>query len=259
MRKNLFVKKSLAFLLLFPLVLFFHCGGKRTTRTTQPEYKFTINGVVVKDLSIGKDIAYFTILRDSVVFDSAVVKVGPYSLPSQGDGVYLGQASHPARLFDFEDPITVTVSSAEDDFSFSKNVRMPAYFYIDELPASDTLNAGGHEVSVSWRPSVHASGYFLSVVKPDTTPGVVGHTALDDLNDRSENIPPEAFRTGLERLVEGRYELYVIAYYESFFEYRQMPFELPEGLPGNNLDGVGGTIGAGVVAEKKYIKVVALP
>jgi len=73
---------------------------------------------------------------------------------------------------------------------------------------------------------------------------------LDDLNDRSETIPPEAFRTGLETLVEGRYEVYVIAYFESFLEYPGMSFELPQGLPAN------GTIGAGVVAKKKFIRVV---
>ncbi|MFQ6002204.1 MAG: hypothetical protein ACE5KJ_00475, partial [Candidatus Zixiibacteriota bacterium] len=93
-------------------------------------------------------------------------------------------------------------------------------------------------------------------VKPDTTPGVVGYTTLDDLNVGSQNIPPEAFRIGEETVIYGIYEVYVIAYFRSFLEYRGMPFELPGGLPTNNLDGANGTIGAGVVAEKKYIRVV---
>ena len=40
------MKKSLVFVLFFPLAFLFFCGGKRTTRPTEPEYKFTINGVV---------------------------------------------------------------------------------------------------------------------------------------------------------------------------------------------------------------------
>ncbi len=251
MRKNLFMKKSLVFLLLFPLVLFFYCGGKRTTRPSKPKYEFTINGVVVKDLSIGMDIAYFTILRDSVAFDSAVVKVGSDTLENQGSGVYCGEAP---QLFDFGQNISISVSCAEDSFSLDTFMVIPDTFYIDDLPLEgDTLNPGGLSVPVSWRTSLYASGYFLSVIKPDTIPGVVGYTTLDDLNDRSETIPPEAFRTGLETLVEGRYEVYVIAYYESFLKYPGIWFELPPGLPAN------GTIGTGVVAEKKYIRVVALP
>jgi hypothetical protein len=247
MRKNLFMKKSLVFLLIFPLVLLCFCGGKRTTRSTKPKYKFTINGVVVKDLSLGKDLAYFEVFRDSDPFDSAVVEVGSYTLENSENGTYYKKAP---QLFNFGQNIYITISCVEDSFSLDTSVVMPDTFYIDDLPLDgDTLNPGGHSVTVQWSPSIYASGYFLSVVKPDTTPGLVGYTKLNELNNRKETIPPEAFRTGLETLVEGRYEVYVIAYYGSFLEYLGMPFELPQGLPANR------TIGAGVVAEKKYIRV----
>ncbi|MFQ6002998.1 MAG: hypothetical protein ACE5KJ_04555, partial [Candidatus Zixiibacteriota bacterium] len=204
MRKKLFMKKSLVFLLFFPLIFFFHCGGKRTTRPTKPEYKFTINGVVVKDLNLGKDIAYFTILRDSVLFDSAVVKVGLDTLENQGGGAYYKKAP---QLFNFGQNVFITVSCAEDSFSLDTSVVMPDSFYIDELSSDDTLNSGGHPVSVKWRPSIHASGYFLSVVKPDTTPGLVGYTTLDEFNNRRETIPREAFRIGEETVIYGIYEV----------------------------------------------------
>jgi hypothetical protein len=251
MRKDLFMEKSLIFLLFLPLVLFFSCGGKTTTRPTKPKFKFTINGVVVKDLSLGKDIAYFTILRDSTAFDSAVVRVGTDTLNNQGNGIYYKEAS---QLFNFEQTVSINISSTQDSFSLGTSVLMPGNFLINELPANDTLNVGGHYFIVSWQASAHASGYFLSVVKPDTTPGIVGYTTLDDLNNRSENIPPDAFRIGVN-LVEGCYEVYVIAYSGSFLEYPGMPFELAQGLPKDNLDGANGTIGAGVVAEKKSIRV----
>jgi hypothetical protein len=251
MRKNLLIKRSFVFLLFFPIILCFSCGGKTTTRPIKPTYKFTINGVVVKDLSLGKDIAYFTVLRDSTTFDSAVVKVGTYTLNNQGNGRYYKESS---QLFNFGQNVSINISSPQDTFSLGTSVLMPGNFLINELPANDTLNVGGHYFTVSWQASAHASGYFLSVVKPDTTPGIVGYTTLDDLNNRSENIPPDAFRIGIN-LVEGRYEVYVIAYSGSFLEYPGMPFELAQGLPKDNLDGVNGTIGAGVVAEKKSIRV----
>jgi hypothetical protein len=253
MRKNLFMKGNLVIFLLLPLVLFVSCGGKRTTRPTQPKYKFTVNGVVVKDLSLGKDIAFFTILRDSVTFDSALVKVGGYTLNNQGSGKYSKEAS---QLFDFGQNVSINISCTKDSFSLVTSRIIPGYFYIDDLPLDgDTLNPGGQSVPVSWGPSIYASGYFLSVVKPDTTPGVVGYTTLDDLNNRSENILPDAFRIG-DNLIKGRYEVYVIAYYRSFLEYPGMIFELPTGLPTNNIENANGTIGAGVIAEKKYIRVV---
>lgn len=254
MRRKLFIKKSLIFLLFLPLVWSFSCGGKTTTRPIKPKYKFTINGVVVKDLSLGKDIAYFIILRDSTAFDSAVVKVGIDTLKNKGSGTYYKEIS-----LNFEQNVSITISCPKDSFSFGASVLIPGYFYIDPFPlAGDTLNPGGQSVPVSWSPSIHASGYFLSVVRPDTTPGVVGYTILDDLNDRSETILPEGFRTSQGTLVYGRYEVYVIAYYKSFLEYPAMPFELAEGLPKDNLDGANGTIGSGVVAEKKYIRVTTL-
>lgn len=249
------MKRNLFFLLLFSLVLFLSCGGKTTTRPTKPKYKFTINGVVVKDLSLGKDIAYFTVLRDSTAFDSAVVRVGADTLKNQGSGTYYKETP-----LSFGQNVSITISCAKDSFSLATSRLIPSNFYIDDLPLDgDTLNPGGQSVPVSWGPSINAFGYFLSVVKPDTTPGVVGYTILDNLNDRSETILPTGFRTSQGTLVYGRYYVYVIAYYKSFLRYPEMPFELAQGLPTDNLSGANGTIGAGVVAEKKYIRVVTQP
>ncbi len=245
---------SLVSVLLSSLLLLLSCGGERTTRPKKPEYEFTINGVVVKDLNLEKDIVYFEVFRDSDPYDSAVVIIGSDTLRNPEDGIYYKQA---AGLFGFGQKLSINISSSDGDLELDTSVTIPEHFYIDELPANDTLNVGGHEVTVSWRPAVHASGYFLSVIKPDTIPGLVGHTTLDDLNDRSQGIPPEAFIIGQETLVEGRYEIYVVAYYWSFVQYPGMVFDLPEGLPRDNIQGANGTIGAGVVAEKKCMRVVS--
>jgi len=249
--KRLMLKK-IGLVILIGLILSFSCGGKVTTRSNPTKYKFTINGVVVKDLSLGKDIAYIKVLRDSVAFDTAVVKVGGYTLNNQKGGKYFKEAS---TLFNFGQNVSLSISSTKDSFSLDTSVIMPGSFYINQLPLDgDTLNPGGKSVKVTWSISLLASGYFLTVATPDIVPGAVGFTKLVKGNE--ETILPDAFRTTQGSLVEGVYELYVIAYYGSFLEYPGMIFELPIGLPTNNIENANGTIGAGVVAQKKRIRVV---
>jgi hypothetical protein len=255
MRENLFVKKSLAFLLLFPVVLFFHCGGKRTTRTTEPEYEFTINGVVVKDLSIGKDIAYFTLLRDSVAFDSALVRVGTDTLGSRGGGVYSKEASY---LFGFEDALSITVSSAEDDFAVNLNLTIPGFFRITDITGiSGREVLSGQSPQILFSASADASGYFVSVVPRDNAEGAQGHTSLISWSGVGQyTIPVETFTDRLDDFTEGTYAIYLVAYNKSFVAYPSREFELPDGLPIDNISGADGTIGAGIVAPLDSLEAV---
>ncbi len=250
MRKNVFMKRSLVFLLLFPMVMFFYCGGKRTTRTTEPEYEFTINGVVVKDLSIGKDIAYFTILRDSVAFDSALIRVGTDTLESRGQGVYAKEASY---LFGFEDAVTITVSSAEDDFSLRFDALIPGYFRITSINHRQVTAALADNVVVSFNASANASGYFISVVRPDGSNGYTDRILADEIPHKG--VLRDAFYPG-DVFTQGTYLMNLVSYYTSFLRYPGMGFYLPAGLPENDLTGAYGTIGVGVVAPLDSLEAV---
>ena len=250
MRKNVSMKKSLVFLLLFPLVMFFQCGGERTTRTTEPEYEFTINGAVVKDLSIGKDIAYFTVLRDLVAFDSAVVRVGTDTLESRGGGVYSEEASY---LFGFEDSITITVSSAEDDFTLRFDAVIPGYFRITSINHRQVTAALADNVVVTFNASAHAWGYFISVVRPDGSNGYTDRVLADEIPHKS--VLRDAFNPG-DVFTQGTYLVYLVSYYESFLRYPGMEFYLPAGLPEDDLSGAFGTIGVGVVAPLDSVEAV---
>lgn len=253
MRKNSFMKKSLVLLLVFPLVLFLYCGGKRTTRPTKPEYKFTINGVVVKDLSLGKDIAYFTILRDSIAFDSALVKVGQDTIKSQGggSGIYSEEAPH---LFDFEDAITITVSSAEEDFNFESEVIIPGFFRIT-AKVPDTVQSPDEFVALHFSAASNASGYFISVLKRNNVEGALGHTDLIPWEKIGNYpIPNTTFRDIHDNYKTGIYLIYLIAYNKGFSSYPDMEFELPEGLPKSTAAIANVAIGAGVVAPLDSLK-----
>jgi hypothetical protein len=250
MRKNLFMKRSLVFLLFLPLVLFFSCGGKTTTRPTQPKYKFTINGVVVKDLSLSKDIAYFTVLRDSTTFDSAVVKVGAYTLTSQGNGTYYKQAS---QLFNFGQNVSINISSPQDTFNLGTSVLMPGYFQITSKARDSVTSAQTNDVAMSFSLSSGASGYFKSIVKPDGSNGFTDVIPATEIPNTS--IPRDAFYEG-QTFVIGIYKIYLVAYRASFLVYPGMGFYLPSVLPTNNISSANGTIGAGVVAPLDSIKAV---
>jgi preprotein translocase subunit SecB len=256
MRKKLFMKTSLVFLLLFPLVLFFYCGGKRTTRPTKPKYKFTINGLVVKDLSLGKDIAYFTILRDSTTFDSALVKVDSDTLENQGGGIYSKEALH---LFDFEDALTIMVSSADDDFSVNFDVIIPGFFRITDITGISGREVhSGESPQILFTASANASGYFISVVPRDNAVGAQGHNNLISWSGVGQyTIPVDAFKDRFDDFTEGTYAIYLVAYNKSFVAYPpHMEFELPDGLPKDNISGADGTIGAGVVAPLDSVEAV---
>jgi hypothetical protein len=248
--KHLLAQKR-GLVLLLCLMLSFSCGGKVTSRSNPTKFKFTINGVVIKDMELGMDIAYFAILRDGNPFGGAVVKVGNDTLANQGNGNYY-LVGFP--LFSFGQNVAINISSASDNFSLAASVVIPGSFFIDELPANDQLNVGGHGVPVEWGASAGAGGYFLSMTGPA---GSVGHAVLDQDNNRAETIPPDAFRTSPGDLVEGPYDVYVIAYYKSFLYYTGIAFELPVGLPTDNLDGANGTIGAGVIAPLVKIEVTS--
>ncbi len=237
-------------ILILCLLLSLSCGGKVTTRPDGEELEFTINGVLVKDRNLDEDFAYLNILRNSDPYTEAVVQADTHVLTNQGNGNYYKEGP---SLFDFGQNVSVTIT-CPDDFTLGASAVMPNVFHIDPLPLSgDTLNPGGKAVRVTWTASASASGYILSVTTPDVVPSAVGYVA--HLKGTVLSIPHETFTDAQDDLVQGVYEVYVVAYHGGFPQYPEMPFELPDGLPTGNINDANGTIGAGVIAEKARIRV----
>jgi len=238
-------------LVLFLLIIFsLSCGGKVTTRTDGEEKQFTVNGVVVKDLNSGKDIAYFAILRDGNPFDGAFVKVGNDTLENQGNGNYYLEG---IPLFSFGQTVSINISSADDDFNLSTSVLMPGSFQITNINHTTITSAQADQVVIYFSPSANASGYFKSIVRPD---GSNGSTALIPAIEIGQTgIDPEAFYDGLS-FITGTYQITLVSYRASFLYYPGMDFYLPVGLPSGNISGANGTIGVGVVAPSASIEAV---
>jgi hypothetical protein len=219
------------------------CGGKVTTRTDGEEKLFTINGVVVKDRNSGTDFAYFNVLRDSDAFDGAVVKVGAYSLTSQGSGNYFKQGS---SLFSYGQSVSVTVTSSGDDFNLTTSVLMPGSFQITSFNPPVVTSDETHLVKMYGSASSGASGYFVNVIRPNASSGYEGLVSLGQMTNGAL-FPRETFESG-GIYMTGTYTVYAIAYSGSFTSYPGMPFFLPDGLPTGNISGANGTVGAGVIA-----------
>jgi len=242
------IKALILFLL---IIFFFSCGGKVTTRPTPEEHEFTINGVVVKDMNSGKDIAYFAILKNDTPFDGAVVKVGSDTLENEGNGNYYLEGF---PLFNYGQNVSTSVSSAADEFSLTTSRQIPGSFEITDINHTTITSALSDDVRVSFSTSSGASGYFYSVVRPD---GSDGFTAVIEPNQFGDTpIQRDAFYDGLDVFITGTYQVFLVAYNSSFLYYPGTGFYVPGGFPSGNLSGANGTIGAGVVAASISIEAV---
>jgi hypothetical protein len=234
------------------LMLSLSCSEKVSVRTdSQEEFMFTVNGVLVKDMNTGKDIAYFAILREGDPFEAAVARVGSDTLVNQGNGNYYLEGF---PLFGFEQTVSVNVSSAGGDLNVSTSVQVPGSFQITDINHTTVTSAQSDDVRIRFNSSASSSGYFKSIVRPN---GSNGYTALIPKTEIGQTgIDAVAFYEGLS-FVTGNYQLFLVSYNGSFAYYPGMEFYLPNGLPADNVPGANGTIGAGVVAPSVTIEAVS--
>ncbi|HEX9916934.1 MAG TPA: hypothetical protein VGB16_04280 [candidate division Zixibacteria bacterium] len=241
------MKKMSVFLVVgLCLLLFTGCANKPVSPVST--YKFTIDGVLVKDMASGYDVAWFRVLKDSLAYDSAIITVDSDTVPN-----FIG---HNYMNFDVvlkpESTYTVKVSCPNYDFSLTKYIIIPDTFHISII--DPVVNRGGQQTTISWTASQYASGYFVIVSPP--SPEAVGHSAL--VNSSPETVDPPAFRTtSQDRVIYGTYLVYVVSYRESYLLYNYL-FSIPDSLPTGNLNGANGTIGAGVIAPEGFIVVTTL-
>jgi hypothetical protein len=240
-----------AWILVLLIVFFFSCGGKVITRPPDDEHEFTVNGVVVKDMNSGKDVAYFAVLKNGDPFDGAVVKVGSDTLESEGNGNYFLDGF---PLFNYGQTVLINISSAADDFNLSTSRQIPSSFEITDINHPSVTSSLANDLTVWISLSSGASGYFYSVVRPDGSDGFTALIGSDELGHGGILINHNAFFDELGVFITGTYQVFLVAYNTSFVYDPGMEFYVPGGLPGGDLSGANGTIGAGVVAPSASIE-----
>jgi len=247
--------KKLIWFLLTATLLFSYSCEKKPIGPISEKPSFTINGVVVKDMNTEKDIASFEVWRNDTLYNDAVVKVGNQNIPNTGSGLY--DSVFVDTTFQVKTAYIDSIISSQDTITITFSFTMPDTFSTKILSDKDTFTVQDLPISVDWRAPYNADGYIIGVAKGDTITGAVLYSATVDSPPRS--IPQEAFyKAGMGDLVTGDYWIYVVAYNKSFVNYPEIPFELPAGLPANNISGAKGTIGAGVIAKKATITLITL-
>ena len=247
--------KKLVLLLLAMVLLISHSCEKKPTTPVSEKPTFTVNGVVVKDMNTQKDIASFTVWRNGTLFNGATVKVGNQNIPNTDSGVYY--ADLPYNTFQANTTYIDSIISPQDTVTITFSFTMPDTFSIGLQSDKDTFTVNDFPININWTASSNADGYILGVTKGDTISGAELYSGTIDSPPKP--IPQEAFYTdGLGSLVEGDYWIYIVAYNKSFVSYSDVPFELPVGLPANNIVGAGGKIGAGVIAKKATITMITI-
>ena len=244
------MKKLITFLLTAVLLFSFSCK-KKPIGPVSEKPTFIIYGVVVKDMNIQKDIASFAVWRNDTLYSDATVKVGDKTIDSIGTGLYYKEFAD--TTFKRNTAYVDSIISSQDTVTITFSFTMPDTFRIYPLAANDSLNVGGHSVNVIWSASTSASGHTISVAKADTLSGARLYS--ETLSGTQATIPPTAFRNTSDQLIIGYYSIYIVAYNRSFVSYPGMLFELPSGLPADNITDARGTIGAGVIARKATIYV----
>jgi hypothetical protein len=244
------MKKSITFLLAAVLLFSFSCK-KKPIGPVNEKPTFIVYGVVVKDMNTpAKDVASFTVWRNDILYNYATVKVGNQNIPNIGSGLYY--AALPYNTFEGNTTYIDSIISSQDTVTITFSFTMPDTFSIGIQSDKDTFTTTDFPIDLNWTTSSNPDGYILGVAKGDTISGAMLYSGI--IASPPQPIPQTAFYTdGMGNLVIGDYWIYILAYNKSFVSYSDMPFELPSGLPANNITGAKGTIGAGVIAKKAII------
>ncbi len=236
------------FLVLIGIFLLVPVGCEKGKRITPPEeHTFQVEGVVVRDLNTGMDIASVSVERDSVPFLDAQVKVNGHELGLiDTSGIYYLMAPN---LFPSLSPCSLFVFSEPDSYTVEGLAVMPKDFEIDTISHQNYKYGSTPRPTVEWTVSDSARGYFISVVGVEEADSAERFTQISSYNQRSASIPWETFwREGTTEPLPGPYVVWVVAYNRSFVGYYDIPFPIPDGLPQGNIEGDQGTFGAGVIA-----------
>ncbi len=245
--------KKLTLFLMIAVLFFGYSCGKKPTGPSSKKPTFTIYGALVKDMNISKDITAFTVRRNDTLYNGATVKVGNKTILNSGSGLY--DSLFADTTFHVKTTYTDSIISSLDTVTITFRFAMPDTFSVGLNPPTDTLNQNADQVIVTWTASDSADGYIISVVKGDTISGAGLFSTFVGKSSRQATIPPETFNNAIGNPVLGYYWVFVVAYNKSFVSYPDTPFDLPVGLPANNITGAKGTIGAGVIAKKVTIRV----
>jgi len=264
--KDVFMHKKIAiFMILLAVAVIIGCSGEPTGNVTN---EFNVRGMLFHDLNNNNSFCYAVVLNEGQPISSLVsyIVTGPedsLQLDPIGGGAYLT----PERELDLDPDSSYYFWAGEEfgPFFFSKQLKIADTFkvVITNLPPTREYAASG-PVAISWNPPSDDFGYFVTVVPPsdDVEPYA---QFVNSTNQWA--IPYDAFTTSEGVRVPGKYLIYVIAYYQTFYsdaivnnsEHIFFPYPVSGFTDNIDLVDVNGRMGAATASYLDSVIVVEQP
>jgi len=227
------------------------CGDDRPT--TSDDSAYGMQAVLFYNSNDHSSLAYFKLTEDGNPMPDAEVSVAGDMVPHTGSGVY--RAANPNVTLTPGASHLVKILTSDDAELLSQEFVVPDTFtMVITNPAEHVPYTGGF-VSFEWNASSGTDGYFITVVRPDTALNAVPYAAFHTGLSNASQLGPEVFQESDGDDVPGTYDVYVVAYGETFYGWPEIFFPLPSQLPTGNIDedNLTGTIGVGTMAIGDYV------
>jgi hypothetical protein len=251
------LSKQIPFLVIFSvLVLVLSCGDDPLTPPDDTD-GYVVNGVLFFDNNDTSSLCYLTLTKDGVNFANAQVTVNGSLIAYAGQGVY--RASSPGFNLIPGDAATLTIKSEDGEQLFSMNFVLPDTFSVTVAHPANRIYSTGGNVVVAWTGSAHSLHYVGTVVPKDSGDVVPDYAQPATEITNTWTITPDAFEKSDGTLVQDTYDIYILAYGETFYSTPDIPeifFPLPSGVfPTGNVrtKTFTGTIGIGTLSIGDYI------
>jgi hypothetical protein len=257
--KMIKISNQIPFLVIFSLLIMVLSCGDDPLTPPGPTGGYVVNGVLFFNCNNMSSLCYLKLTKDGANLTDAQVTVDGSVIAYAGQGVY--RASSPGLSLVPGNGNMVTIKSGSGDVLFSKSFVLPDTFSVAVTnPANHKYTVGGNVVA-EWTGSAGSHHYVGTVVPKDSGAVVPDYAELATEIKNAWTITPEAFQKSDGTLIQDRYDIYILAYGETFYTtsaITEIFFPLPGGVftTGNiNTETFSGTIGVGTLSKGDYVEV----
>jgi len=226
------------------------CGDDRPNSPEDEGYEIT--GLMFHNCEEGQSVTHFELTKDGDPVTGAQITINGHTVQYTSGGIF--HSVSPSITLTPGDTHTLLIVLADEDTLYEENFVLPDTFTAEVLtPANNIYNTGGFVV-VDFSTSEHAMGYIATVVPADSADAAVEWADYVQ-TVTSVQIGPEAFQQTDGSDVRGDYDIYILAYRETFVSWSNIFFPLPSQLPTDNIDTrrLEGTIGVGTLSFKDFV------
>lgn len=254
-------KYALRIFVLPLVILSLSCGDEKIT-PNNGENDYFVEGVLFYDYDNESGLCHLHLMKDGTNLTDGEIVVEGNVVPHVGSGIYRSKGR--GAGLSPGDTHNVRITAGDGEELFSGEFVLPDTFSAVVSDPADHIYVTGGNVVVDWNGSANVlNRHYVVTVVPEDSAGVVVEYAVAATEPRNTwTIPPDAFQKSDGTLILDTYNIYVLAYRETFFDpalgYPEVFFPLPTGIFGSgniSTDKISGTIGVGTLSKGDYVDV----